>query len=221
METTVKSFLFLLALSATLSCAVASASSERDALCALYNSTSGHQWRQSTGWCFCDGSCAESEYCEWFGVECDGTNVNALYLGDNQLIGSIPAEIGSLSVLQVLIADNNQLSGSIPAEIGSLSSLQRIYLGGNQLSGSIPAEIGLLSALQVLIADNNQLSGSIPAEIGSLALLFALYLDNNKLQSMDPSVVLGSNVYCVMRYNPFLCSSVVPAVLKQCDGTCK
>jgi hypothetical protein len=65
---------------------------------------------------------------------------------------------------------NNQLSGSIPSELGSLSQLTHLcvlnvyaervlmrclchynrYLFNNQLSGSIPSELGSLSQLQVL-----------------------------------------------------------------------
>ena len=46
-----------------------------------------------------------------------------LRLHDNQLSGSIPTQLGSLSKVTVLYLDRNQLTGSIPTELGNMSSL--------------------------------------------------------------------------------------------------
>ena len=85
-----------------------------------------------------------------------------LYLGFNQLSGSIPPELGSLSNLERLYLRVNQLSGSIPPELGGLSNLTRLDLSDNRLSGSIPPELGGLSNLMWLYLRGNQLSGCIP-----------------------------------------------------------
>ena len=37
-----------------------------------------------------------------------------------------------------LILSRNELTGSIPGELGSLTNLQTLWLSGNQLTGSIP-----------------------------------------------------------------------------------
>lgn len=70
--------------------------------------------------------------------------------------------------LSTLNLSNNQLSGSIPAELGNLIKLGSIVLQDNQLTGSIPPELGDLLYLRILYLSNNQLSGSIPAELGNL-----------------------------------------------------
>ena len=59
------------------------------------------------------------------------------------MTGEIPAELGSLSNLQILDLSLNDLRGEIPAELGSLSNLQILDLGGNDLRGEIPAEMGV------------------------------------------------------------------------------
>ena len=41
------------------------------------------------------------------------------------------------------------LSGEIPAELGSLTNLQVLNLYDNELSGTIPAELGQLTNLPV------------------------------------------------------------------------
>ena len=118
-----------------------------------------------------------------------------LNLGGNQLSGSIPAELGNLSNLVLLILrDTNQLSGSIPAELGNLSNLIRLDLCSNQLSGSIPAELGNLSNLFSLCLGRNQLSGSIPAELGNLSNLMILRLDVNELSGPLPPNLTNLNL---------------------------
>ena len=51
----------------------------------------------------------------------------------------IPRELGSLSNLEQLYLRNNQLSGEIPKELESLdASLYTLTLRSNQLTGCIP-----------------------------------------------------------------------------------
>ena len=156
---------------------------ERDALIALYNSTNGAGWTDSTGWL---GE-AGKECDDWYGVTCAGEHVTQLSLGSNWLFGSIPAELGNLSSLFYLDLHGNQLGGSIPPELGSLSSLVYLLLNNNGLSGSIPPELGSLSSLASLYLGYNNLSGSIPPELGNLSSLGAMYLLDNQLTGVIPA----------------------------------
>ncbi|SVD71095.1 uncharacterized protein METZ01_LOCUS423949, partial [marine metagenome] len=78
-----------------------------------------------------------------------------LYLSDNQLTGSIPPEIGSLTNLTRLYLFNNQLTGEIPFEIGDLTNLERLKLHTNQLTGSIPETLCDLSDLTWSLEDSS------------------------------------------------------------------
>ena len=49
---------------------------------------------------------------------------------------------------EILSLYKNQLTGTIPSAIGSLTNLKYLYLYFNQLSGSIPSELGGLSELR-------------------------------------------------------------------------
>ena len=100
-----------------------------------------------------------------------GTHLDLSY---NYLSGEIPAELGSLSNLQLLDLSDNDLSGEIPAELGSLSNLTLVALILNNLSGEIPPELGSLSNLTELYLGDNALSGEIPAKLGSLSNLTVL-----------------------------------------------
>ena len=85
--------------------------------------------------------------------------------------------IGDMSLLQKLNLDNNQLSGTIPAELGNMgnsvgidnnprSVLTILNLYNNKLSGTIPPELENLSFLQILNLGKNDLIGSIPHALG-------------------------------------------------------
>ena len=85
-----------------------------------------------------------------------------LYLNDNQLSGTIPAELGHLTNLNVLHLNDNQLSGTIPPELGDFSSLTQLSLRNNRLSGAIPASLSNLSGLDFARFANNAFTGCVP-----------------------------------------------------------
>ena len=124
---------------------------------------------------------------EWHGVTTDASGrVINLLLGGNQLTGEIPAELGSLAMLERLWFHDNQLSGDIPPELGSLANLEELYLFDNRLTGTIPTELGGLTNLAHLRLDDNQLTGEIPPELGRLENLTLLYLSGNQLTGCVP-----------------------------------
>ena len=166
---------------------------ERDALIALYNSTDGDNWNSSTGWkdppLAADGFAMPGTETAWYGITCNGGNtmVLQLNLNDNNLNGTVPAELGNLANLQQLNLRLNQLNGPIPSELGNLSNLEELDLGQNQLIGFIPPELSNLSKLWDLFFYSNQLTGSIPPELGNLTNLRYLNLGENQLTGTIPA----------------------------------
>jgi len=150
------------------------------------------------------------------------TNLQVLYLSENQLNGSIPPEIGNLVNLTKLWLYHNQLNGSIPPEIGKLKNLQILYLYNNQLNGSIPAEIGNLTSLKEIHLTWNQLSGSIPPEIGKLKNLQKFYVQNNPVLNGTVSVNCGAKVMAANTNISTICgcaaSSHVPISMPNSDN---
>ena len=193
---------------------VTESASQRDILVDLYNSTGGDNWTDNTNWLGAEGT-----ECSWYGVQCDGDeNVTQLSLERNNLVGSIPAEIGDLSTLQLLLMGGNQLSGTIPSSIAQLDNLtnlqlwnnqyngalpsfisemtqlQYLGLGGNQFSGTIPASYGNLVNMRDLQLSYTQLSGSIPEELANLVNATTINLSNNQLSGPVPDSVLSLGV---------------------------
>ena len=159
-----------------------SAASDHAALVALYHATNGPNWYNNDNWL------SDAPLGEWDGVTTDDNGrVTELDLRRNRLTGAIPAELGSLTNLVVLVLIENQLTGAIPAELGNLANLEGLALSENQLTGAIPAELGNLANLEVLVLSENQLTGAIPAELGSLANLEVLVLSENQLTGAIPA----------------------------------
>ena len=153
---------------------------ERDALIALYNSTGGADWTNSTGWMGAAGT-----ECDWYGVTCSGGNLTGLNLASNNLVGTIPSELGNLTILKRLNLSFNRLTGSIPPQLGNLTSISTLYLNNNELTGSIPPE---LPHAQYLDLWNNQLTGAIPTELQGSYMM--LNLKNNQLSgSIPPGII--------------------------------
>lgn len=172
---------------------------EYDALVAFYNSTNGDNWTNNSNWL------SAEDVTDWFGVTVVGGHISEIVFEQNNLTGTLPAEIGDLvyteklsiselgegltgtipgeignmSNLKFLKLYNNDLTGAIPSSIGTLLNLETLDLSYNRLT-EVPAEIGNLSSLLNLYLRSNEFT-AVPAELGNLSSLFNLYLDNNKL----------------------------------------
>jgi Leucine-rich repeat (LRR) protein len=152
------------------------------ALVALYNSTNGDGWTDKGDW-LQPGQPVST----WNGIRVRNNRVEEIHLDKNNLVGTLPEEIGNLTTLKILELKLNQISGTIPATLWELTGLTWLSLWGNQLVGTIPIEIGNLIHLEVLYLFENELEGSIPAEIGNLVQLEELFLARNQLTGCIPS----------------------------------
>jgi len=115
------------------------------------------------------------------------TSLTRLNLSGNQLVGSLSSQIANLTELQWLQLNGNQLSGSIPAQLGSLTDLTLLWLHANQFSGTIPAALGNLNKVQQFLLNDNQLVGTIPDALGNLTDVTDLRLSKNQLTGSIPT----------------------------------
>ena len=192
---------------------------DREALIALYHSTHGPRWTNSTNWL------SDAPLGTWHGVSTiiqgEGLGeVVRLNLEENNLRGNIPTEIGQLQKLTGLDLSNNQLTGNIPSEIGQLQELTFLSLSNNQLTGNIPTEIGQLQELTGLDLSNNQLTGNISTEIGQLQKITFLNLtDNFGLSGPLPvELIMLSNLVFFYLNNTQICIPQTSQYLAWFDG---
>ncbi|WP_456379055.1 leucine-rich repeat domain-containing protein [Thiolapillus sp.] len=173
------------------------------ALIALYDATSGAGWIDNSNWK------TDAPVSDWYGIVVTSGSVTDVDLGENNLVGTIPVELGNLPGLQLLDLRLNSLSSPIPKELGSLGNLINLYLYSNMLSGSIPQELGSLPSLRTLSLGINDLTGAIPPELGNLGSLRHLYLHNNKFGGRIPPEIGGlSNLNTLWLHNNQLTGAI-------------
>ena len=151
---------------------------------ALYNSTNGPNWKHNDSWL--DGDpCAK----RWKGVTCDSvegeTRIVGVFLGGNDLQGTLPSEMAELTKLRLLGLSYNKLNGTLPIGFFQMQSLASMdFSGCFRLSGSLPNEISMKS-LNILALGSNNFSGDLPTK-WQTPNLQNLYLYDNKFTGNLP-----------------------------------
>ena len=144
---------------------------KRQALIAFYNNTHGDGWDNNNGWktppLAEDGFAMPGTEHDWHGIEIDTVSgdVTAIRLPNNNVVGTIPAAIGSLTSLRDIDLSGNKLKGAIPDSIENLSALYALYLADNELYGYIPTCLTALTELSQIYLERNHLCTEDPALI--------------------------------------------------------
>jgi Leucine rich repeat N-terminal domain/Leucine rich repeat len=137
----------------------------------------------------------DSDPCHWPGVSCANVTgfsyprVVGLAVGQKNLTGYIPSELGSLLFLRRLNLHGNNLNGTVPADLVNASSLHSLFLYGNSLTGPFPSALCDLPRLQNLDLSFNSLSGTIPLDLRNCGQLQRLLLSNNKFSGKMPTKI--------------------------------
>lgn len=107
------------------------------------------------------------------------TSIITLELSNNNIGGTIP---DSLPVtMQRFFLSGNQLSGSLPSTLSSLTLLTDMSLSSNHLAGEIPDVFSALTGLINLDFSSNNLTGPLPPSMGSLKALTTLHIQDNQI----------------------------------------
>ena len=137
---------------------------DREILEILYEATGGDGWKDNTNWL------SDADLDDWYGVSAYRGRVSTIWLADNNLVGVIPPEIGSLDELFTLGLRENRLSGTIPAELSKFKRLRDLFLSRTELHGRVPPELGHTGGLEYLSLNETRLSGPLPLTFANLAL---------------------------------------------------
>ncbi|GFZ00351.1 leucine-rich repeat protein kinase family protein [Actinidia rufa] len=157
--------------------------------------------------------------CNWNHVDCSNDKrVIRIQIGHQNLKGSLPPSLSSLTALQKLELMSNQLTGPVPSLAG-LSSLQFLLLSDNNFSSipsdfflgmtslqgvfldynpfsawAIPENLRNASNLQAFSANSANITGKIPDFFAEFASLTTLHLALNSLEGGLPSSFSGSSI---------------------------
>ncbi|XP_066336586.1 receptor-like protein EIX2 [Miscanthus floridulus] len=163
------------------------------------------QWNMSITYLDISSAGIADRLPQWFS---DGfSNVEFMNISNNQLNGTLPADMGSMSLLQLYLS-SNKLTGQIPtlppnitwldlsnnlllgltghSAVGS-ANLRQLSLFSNRLTGHIPESFCKFQRLCVLDLSNNFLEGEPPLCLGVTEYMKFVALSNNSLSGKFPS----------------------------------
>ncbi|MEN8886648.1 MAG: Two component regulator three Y domain protein, partial [Winogradskyella sp.] len=101
---------------------------QKEALIAIYNATNGNSWNKS--WDF------DQPVAKWCGLTLDkNDNIVGIDLSFNNLNGTLPKELASLTALKFLNLSFNKLEGQLPSTLTLMVNLEDLKLFSNNFSG--------------------------------------------------------------------------------------
>ena len=116
---------------------------QRYVLRVLYVSTNGDNWSNNAPTTWFVGGLSVCQWPEVNSVDlfCNGNGqqVDRIDLGDDNLQGEIPSQLGQLTALTDLSLFDNQLTGTIPIALTQLTNLEALTLYNNNLTGQVPS----------------------------------------------------------------------------------
>eukprot|EP00535_Pseudo-nitzschia_heimii_P012946 CAMPEP_0197197684 /NCGR_PEP_ID=MMETSP1423-20130617/32993_1 /TAXON_ID=476441 /ORGANISM="Pseudo-nitzschia heimii, Strain UNC1101" /LENGTH=990 /DNA_ID=CAMNT_0042651509 /DNA_START=46 /DNA_END=3018 /DNA_ORIENTATION=+ len=169
----------------------------------------------------------------------DQNAMTELNIGSNNMIGTIPSEVGLVSKMTNLYLFDNNFTGRIPV-LGNMplinfraqqnqftgmlpfdysyggtwaDTLREWWVYDNQLTGSLSDSLAFLTSLEDLRLNNNSLSGSIPASIIDMQRLFRFDVHSNALTGTVPENLGNLSVLRDVRLQFNNLDGVVPTSL--------
>jgi Leucine rich repeat len=134
-----------------------------------------------------------------------------IFLGNNNLRGTLPTEFGLLTNVEYFYTEGNQLTGTLPSEVAKLTEMREFDLHDTMLSGTIPEElyaemsvinswdftnanfegtlstrVGMLQMIDWFLLGDNNLSGTIPEQVGKMESVNRFQIQGNRLTGSIP-----------------------------------
>ncbi|XVF30128.1 hypothetical protein REPUB_Repub16aG0030500 [Reevesia pubescens] len=116
-------------------------------------------------------------------------SLTTLYLAQNRISGTLPAQLNNCTNLRVLNLTWNEMVGVVP-DLSRLKNLDFLELSYNFFSGRFPSWVGNLTGLVYLgLAGNHFYEGEVPESIGKLKNLTSLFLAGCNLRGQIPESI--------------------------------
>jgi len=134
---------------------------ERFVLVNLYYATNGPEWKKQFD--FLTGK----SVCEWndnnlqdLGIYCDDKGkVNNVELSNNNLVGTLPEDVGLLTLVDEFRVAENALEGTVPSSLGIMQELIGLDLSKNKFHGVFSQSFGQLVNLENARFSFNNIQG--------------------------------------------------------------
>ena len=145
--------------------------------------------------------------------------IRELTIGQTELSGVLPSELGELTWMQYFDTTHAHISGFLPSQIARLTQLQALYLMGNAYSGSLPATLGDgMVHMGYVQMHQNRISGQLPATLSNMSKVVNLLLQDNRLQGTLPTQLGGLYEIRQLKLNDNQIGGPVPTQIGRLDG---
>lgn len=182
----------------------------RYALATLYYATvvESSKWTNDTRWL------SNEDECTWYGLACrqnDTHRVTELKLPSNNLVGTLPPEVGLLTTLTDFVVTKNNLTGLPPWEqaLKSMLELELLDLRENMLEGNLTElDFKTLSRLEDLLLSFNRFGGGVPQDAMLPSSLETFNFDNNNMTGTIPDIFCKEFQFTAdcLNNNPISCT---------------
>lgn len=120
------------------------------------------------------------------------------YEYNNNLTGTLPAELVWNNHTQILIVGNNRLQGNLPDAppdwVPGSSQLSVLLVDNNFFSGLLPLNFSQLTSLTMLVAEYNFLSGPLDGKLSTSSLSIAGFGYNLMTGTLPAELLWSSNL---------------------------
>ncbi|AUX12335.1 hypothetical protein C0213_07870 [Latilactobacillus sakei] len=138
----------------------------------------------------------------------DIPTLDTIELGDTNVSGELPENIGNAQNLKKLTLNNNNIKGSIPESIGNCKSLEELDLSDNDLEGNIPSSYANLpnnnlDLSSLFLSGNHKMMGIISEKVATNFPIRRYNLAGTQLTIIDPQsrIIESSDVFLKRQVN--------------------
>ena len=137
---------------------------QRYLLWLLYHATDGENWSNNAANGWRPENHGGAAVCNLSDLSCASSFVVSIILSNDGLDGTIPSELGHLTLLTNLeMSENSRLRGILPTNLRRLTNLRYLLLSNTGLVGTIPTELTQMTSLLEVWLFSTDLTGTVPS----------------------------------------------------------
>ncbi|WP_299678832.1 leucine-rich repeat domain-containing protein [uncultured Tenacibaculum sp.] len=175
---------------------------EINALVDMYNALGGGSWTNNENWTgVLNRAIMNSPFntTKWQGITTEivngGKHITRINLSSNNLTGTLPESLGSLSELKYLDLNTNNLENNLPSSLNQLTKLETLLVSSNNLKGTIPDLTNITSLNNFYIDNNNFQFGDFENEFSTYSTFVQFLYQTQANVSEDETVELTDADY--------------------------
>ena len=151
------------------------------------------------------GENALTRFPQWIG---EMSELEALWLHENEIEDTIPPDLGNLSKMKHLLLYRNKIYGELPS-LRNMTELKRLYVMQNQLSGDITDLLPDNSQISDFRIYDNEFTGHIDESSFREDVLEKFWFSNNQISSLGDYSQFDQLTHVYIQHNRLNMSDIL------------